>query len=44
MTILKLIAMFCLIGMTSATVLAANETVNLGPVNIYLDLEGVGLM
>jgi hypothetical protein len=42
MTILKLIALFCLIGMTSATVLAANETVNLGPVNIYLDLEGVG--
>jgi hypothetical protein len=43
MNILKLITMLCLIGMTSATVLAANETVDLGPVNIYLDLECVGL-
>ncbi len=42
MNILKLIVMFCLISMTSATALAANESVDLGPVDIYLDLERVG--
>lgn len=42
MTILKLLAAICLIGMTSLTALAANETIALGPAIISLDLGGIG--
>lgn len=40
--ILKLIAALCLISMTLATALAANETVELGPAKISMDLQGLG--
>jgi hypothetical protein len=40
--ILKLFAIFCLISMTSATALAADDAITLGPVSISLDLGGVG--
>ncbi|VVB69066.1 Uncharacterised protein [uncultured archaeon] len=40
--ILKLFAVICLMSMTSATVLAADETITLGPASISLDLGNIG--
>jgi hypothetical protein len=40
--ILNLIALVCLIGMTCATALAADETITLGSTSISLDLGGIG--
>ncbi len=40
--ILKLLAALCLIGFTSSIVLAAAETVDLGPVKLSLELQDIG--
>jgi hypothetical protein len=40
--IFNLIAVVCLMGMTCATALAANETITLGPASISLDLGSIG--
>ncbi len=40
--ILKLFAVFCLLSMASATALAADETITLGPARISLDLGNIG--
>jgi len=40
--ILKLLAVFCLIGMTFVTALAKDETITLGSASISLDLGSIG--
>jgi len=40
--ILKLFAVICLMGMTSAAALAADETITLGPARISLDVGSIG--
>ena len=42
MKILKLLAVFCLIGTTFVTALAADETITLGTASISLDLGNIG--
>ncbi len=42
MKILKLLAVFCLIGMTFVTALAKDETITLGSASISLDLGSIG--